>query len=75
MAQDLQSGESLLDYVDPAWEYLPVLQDLLQLQHEAGITIAFIMDQENPTTSSHAQLAMRAERMTSILQSIQEKLK
>lgn len=75
MAQDLQSGESLLDYVDPAWEYLPVLQDLLQLQHEAGITIAFINDQENATTSSHAQLAMRAERMTSILQSIQEKLK
>lgn len=71
----LGTGSSQTDYVDPAWDYLPIFQELLQLQHEAGITIAFITDQENATTSSHAQLAMRTEQMTSILQSIEEKLK
>ena len=75
LIDDSKVEDSELNYVDPAWDYLPIFQELLQLQHEAGITIAFIKDQENATTSSHVQLAMRTERMATILRSIEEKLK
>jgi hypothetical protein len=63
------------DYLDPAWDYLPIYRKLLLLQTETRNSINFVIDQDRATPQSHAELAMQLEKIANSLRVIQQELR
>lgn len=72
---NLEIRNSLLDYIDPNWEYSQVYESLLYLQGQLAITTVLLGVQECATKHSQANLAMHLEWLSIALQSSQERLR
>lgn len=70
-----QFGDSLADYVDPAWDYATIFKLLLEFKDEVESTIEIIGNQEIATVETDTNLKVGVECLVKSLLEIQAKLK
>lgn len=68
-------GDSQTNYVDLAWDYLPIYRKLLELQCEMRLSTNFIITEESATPESRSEIHDQLERIIQKIRILQEKLK